>query len=187
MTFAQVDRARLTGDALRRWYVRSPDEIAQERAAAAAQTFHNFFNGKDPASQTPPLSARKPLSGGAQDDAGVEWTTTTANRWQGSEAGLNGPVTPHQNAAVYRPTNEGVDCIGCHGRLAPPTLPFPWTWGGGRLLRDTSTSPPSKPPERDRKQCDLQHRADTDICNGNRRKRRRRFATGVRLIAIHIA
>lgn len=31
MAFGQVDPARLEGEALRRWYLRSPDEIDDER------------------------------------------------------------------------------------------------------------------------------------------------------------
>lgn len=35
MTFGQVDSARLQGEALRQWYLRTPHEIEAERAAAS--------------------------------------------------------------------------------------------------------------------------------------------------------
>ena len=57
------------------------------------------------------------------------------------------------------------DCVGCHGRV-PPTLPFPFPMITPPVLREGSSRPPSKPPERDRKPCDLQYEFDTDICTG---------------------
>ena len=43
MAFSQVDPASLQGEALNRWYLRSPDEIEQERQAAQAQKYNAFF------------------------------------------------------------------------------------------------------------------------------------------------
>ena len=44
MAFGQVDPARLEGEALRRWYARSPDEIDDERKRAAATRYDSFFS-----------------------------------------------------------------------------------------------------------------------------------------------
>lgn len=38
----QIDPARLEGEALRRWYLRSPQDIEQERQAVAAQRHDGF-------------------------------------------------------------------------------------------------------------------------------------------------
>lgn len=45
MAYGQIDPARLEGDALTRWYLRSPDNIEQERQEAAAQRYQDFFGG----------------------------------------------------------------------------------------------------------------------------------------------
>jgi len=43
MAFGQIDPSRLEGDDLRRWYMRSPADIDQERQQAAAQRYQDFF------------------------------------------------------------------------------------------------------------------------------------------------
>src|ERR1700759_4946175 len=43
-----IDPASLEGDDLTRWYLRSPDEIEQERQDAAAQQYQSFFGQTDP-------------------------------------------------------------------------------------------------------------------------------------------
>lgn len=43
MAVEQVDPGTLEGDALRRWYLRSPADIEQEREDAAAQRYQAFF------------------------------------------------------------------------------------------------------------------------------------------------
>jgi hypothetical protein len=43
-----VDPARLSGEALRRWYLRSPDEIAAEKQAAEKQRYQEFFSPAKP-------------------------------------------------------------------------------------------------------------------------------------------
>lgn len=80
--------------------------------------------------------------------------------------------TPTRLGQVDRPAaanssapNGVADCIGCHGRIPPP-FSFPFPIDGFPIFREGSSRPPSKPPERDRKQCDLQYASDTDICVG---------------------
>jgi hypothetical protein len=41
----QIDPARLEGDALRRWYLRSPDDIEGERLRRADQNYSEFYGG----------------------------------------------------------------------------------------------------------------------------------------------
>lgn len=43
MAYGQIDPARLDGDALTNWYLRSPADIEAERQAAAAQRYGDFF------------------------------------------------------------------------------------------------------------------------------------------------
>lgn len=45
MADGQMDPARLSGEALRRWYLRTPDEIERERQAAASRRHADFFGG----------------------------------------------------------------------------------------------------------------------------------------------
>jgi hypothetical protein len=40
-----TDPESLEGDALRRWYLRSPAEVEQERQAAADRRYQDFFYG----------------------------------------------------------------------------------------------------------------------------------------------
>lgn len=40
-----IDPATLQGDALRRWYLRSPTDIEQERQAAATRRYQEYFGG----------------------------------------------------------------------------------------------------------------------------------------------
>jgi hypothetical protein len=45
MAESQVDPARLHGEELRRWYMRSPAEIEEERQAAAQRRYDSYFGG----------------------------------------------------------------------------------------------------------------------------------------------
>ena len=117
----QVDPSRLEGDALARWYRRSPQEIEQERMGARTQAYDAFF-------------------------------------------------APARIGQVGRPTaanssapNGIADCIGCHGRIPPP-FSFPFPIDGFPIFREGSSRPPSKPPERDRKQCEMQDQRDREAC-----------------------
>ncbi len=161
MVSGQVDPARLSGDALRRWYLRSPVEIAQERLSASERAHYRFFGGE--AAVRPPMFAMRPAD--EAHGAPMLWTASSANRWRGQRDVSAGFQASSRGNTTAPPTaTDRDDCIGCHGRLRPPTIPFPWTWGRSR--RDNPNSTPPKPPERDRKQCELQYEFDTDICNG---------------------
>jgi hypothetical protein len=52
MAFGQIDPARLEGDALTRWYLRSPAEIEDERRRAAAKAYDAFFSQEGSATDT---------------------------------------------------------------------------------------------------------------------------------------
>ena len=51
-----IDPASLQGEALRRWYMRSPDDLEKERQARYDQRYGEFFAGKGPITVIPPLS-----------------------------------------------------------------------------------------------------------------------------------
>lgn len=48
MADGQVDPARLKGEALRQWYLRTPADIAAEREAAASKRYAEFIGGARP-------------------------------------------------------------------------------------------------------------------------------------------
>ena len=121
MPARQVDPARLEGDALARWYRRSPQEVEREREMASRRAYDAFFV-RDGASAFGQLMAK--TSSGPEAIA---------------------------------------DCVGCHGR-APPMFTFPFRQVTPPVSREGSSRPPSKPPERDRKQCEIQDQRDREIC-----------------------
>lgn len=94
MADRQIDPARLQGEALRRWYLRSPQELEEERRAAAAQRYEDFFGGRrdrDPGfSQSsgtavrnidPGFSAGDHVSGD-DGDPGFRAMPTGSNDWR---------------------------------------------------------------------------------------------------------
>lgn len=100
MVYGQIDPARLEGDALTRWYLRSPDDIEQERQEAAAQRYRNFFRGNagvdpDPGFEagleTPTQDVDPGFNGGdeapAKDvDPEFSWVQVGPNRWRSVSA-----------------------------------------------------------------------------------------------------
>lgn len=66
MAFGQIDPARLEGDDLRRWYMRSPADIEQERQKAAAQRYQDFF-GAGPDEPEPDIDDEPPAYGQDSD------------------------------------------------------------------------------------------------------------------------
>lgn len=98
MPDGSIDVGSLVGDALAKWYLRSPAEIEQERRHAAARHYQDFFygtTGEDPH----PESARRalavdhdadsvasvaPLSSASQDlDPGFSWAQVGPSRFRG--------------------------------------------------------------------------------------------------------
>lgn len=174
MAFSPVDPASLQGEALSRWYLRSPDEIEQERQAAQAQKYDAFFGGTEPAdwptTSSPP--AYQDPSAAIGDDP--NWAANGVGRWQGQDQSAYGPAGGSQSgqfqlAAASQPAAAPgiVNCPTCHGRVPPP-LPFPFPFlPGGPFFRDTPSSPSgggSQPDRGDKKECYQQYESDSDIC-----------------------
>jgi len=174
MAFSPVDPSSLQGEALSRWYRRSPDEIEQEQQAVQAQKYDAFFGRTEPIG--PPATLRAPAYQGssAAIGDGPTWEAKCTTRWQGQDRPAGGP-TPHRQsrpyqlaAAFHSAAAPGiVNCPTCHGRIPSP-LPFPFPFlPGGPFFRDTPSPPSgggSQPDRRDKKECDLQYDSDSQIC-----------------------
>jgi cytochrome c553 len=165
MAYSQIDPARLRGDALTRWYRRSPSDIEQERQAAETQRYNAFVGQLRPTSQDA-LPDWGPATSGDHNEAGpnTSWSSQTGSihgsmRLAALDA-LEGNLAQRSQVATAVPT-----CTSCHGSHPEIPRPFPFPpslplW----FFRDGQGSTPSKPPERDRKQCEIQDQRDREIC-----------------------
>jgi len=122
MVYGQIDPARLEGDALTRWYLRSPDDIERERQEAAAQRYQNFFRGNagvDPDAgfeaglETLTQDGDPGFNGGdeapAKDvDPEFSWVQIGPNRWRSVSAS-------DDMSSVPEPTN-GLHAVGTESR-----------------------------------------------------------------------
>lgn len=178
MTFGQVDPARLQGEALRRWYLRTPDEIEAERAAAAAQAYDAF-------SSQPRSKAASAFGNTARSatDASPNFravgNTAVIRRDHEYHAGGDEPLSPRaDNWSPYvqvAATSPGFwdywsprGCANCHG-YTPGTLPpvggqSPFPPGYSPRSGGAGGSSGSQPDRRDKKECDLQYQSDSEIC-----------------------
>ena len=174
MAFSPVDPSRLQGEALNRWYLRSPDQIARERQAAQATKYDAFFGRTEPAVSptTSPAPAYQGSSAATGD--GPTWAVNGSNRLQGHDRSAFGSAEGRQSsqfqlAAASQPASAPgiVNCPTCHGRV-PPLLPFPFPYlPGGPFFRDTPSTPSgggSQPDRRDKKECEQQLESDSQIC-----------------------
>jgi hypothetical protein len=115
-----IDVGSLEGDALTRWYLRSPAEIEQEREDAAAKRYQDFFSrpsGADPGagfSGEAPAADRDvsydfagPLPSTSQDvDPGFTWAQVGPNRFRSvrltsdDHSGETSPLGPTSYSAA---------------------------------------------------------------------------------------
>jgi hypothetical protein len=158
MAYGQIDPARLAGEALTRWYLRSPADVERERQAAAAQNYHDFFGGAD-------------CTANQQDGTSIEQSSSDLDGPQSAQEGVGrwGPGGSLEDG-VYRPAQDGIEksavaanvgnCVGCHQGLPPVPVPLPLV----PLFRGTPSFPSSGQPHDDRKQCEMQDRNDRGIC-----------------------
>jgi len=174
VAFSPVDPSRLQGEALNRWYLRSPDEIEQERQAAQAQKYDAFFARTEPADSPTASPAPAYQDSSAATGDGPTWEKNGTNHWRRwDQSGYGLAAAPQsgqfQLAAMSQPAAAPgiVNCPTCHGRV-PPLLPFPFpVLPGGPFLRDTPSTPSgggSQPDRRDKKECEQQLESDTQIC-----------------------
>jgi hypothetical protein len=166
MAFGQIDPARLEGDALRRWYLRSPEDLEGERLRRAERSHKEFYGGL--------RNLREQASPGAdqsQFSTGFDPAPTQDGAFQVAE--YDAPARGRQASAQARKPQATVgDCLDCHGKL-PPLSPNPWLPPPfGKLplpdslpmFRDLPGATPSGPRNEGRKECELQERNDRRIC-----------------------
>lgn len=174
MAFGQMDPARLRGDALRRWYLRSPSDIEEERRQKAASAYDVFF--------TPPTTNRtfeqSPTSEGAKGDGSwSSWQQRDDGRWRGERARTDS-LSSHGQYQLAAASPRGFwdywspkGCQNCHG-YTPETLPpiggrspFPPNYsprtGGG-----SGDSARPRDEWSDRPQCNQQFETDRIVCQG---------------------
>ncbi|MEO8115175.1 MAG: HNH endonuclease signature motif containing protein [Phenylobacterium sp.] len=110
-----IDPASLQGDALTRWYQRSPWEIEQERQAAEARRHDDFFGAirhadSDPGfgrrSEEPPGNVDPGFSRGfdtpAKDiDPGFNWVAVGPNRWRSERIYVHGHPQGTEDRASF--------------------------------------------------------------------------------------
>jgi len=141
------DPASLSGEALTRWYQRSPRDLERARQLQADDRYDAFI-GTGKTQPKPSLQLASGLSGPARGQFAVSLPTTAV------------PVSRNQIGHV---------CVSCHDPVALPPTMFPWpVWPMRPLKRDTPNPPPGEPkqdPNRERKQCEIQLQRDVAICN----------------------
>ncbi len=181
MPYGQIDPARLNGDALTKWYLRSPAEIEEEKRQAASRAYDAFFSQPDdPQPHGDSEAASMPAA--ASTDAGsshadVISRQTGPNRLRSERASVPLPMSDADTsgfqlaAATFPawgrwPING---CINCHnpqtGDLLPGRSPAPRPpmfsprdggAGGGSSSRRGEWS--------DKPQCNQQFNNDRRIC-----------------------
>lgn len=174
MAFGQIDPARLEGEALRRWYVRSPAEIEDERRRAVDATYRAYFF---PRSQSAPAERDTAAEGAPGFDRdGYIWSQVGERRWKSSRAPVERPVGNNQarRLAAAPPTDfwdDWTPCntLSCHGRPAPSAPPR----GGGEAplpppylprVGGATGGSPQEPRREKHPQCEMQERQDRGIC-----------------------
>ena len=164
MPYDPVDPASLEGEDLTSWYLRSPQEIEQQRQAAAQQRYNQFFYGDG--SRDPPADDQA-ASGAYSSDQPPTFADTSG----GVAPGL-------QKVSFVTPAGAAPDasCPTCHAPLPPssplpqpnwPSFPSGWNpvFPAWPMLRDmVGGGGGSKPPRKTPKQCEIQYDQDADVC-----------------------
>lgn len=182
MAYSPVDPMSLQGEALRRWYIRSPNDIEEERRRAHAQRFEAFFGGGRRPSQAPTPKIHNQHSEALAVQASEPiWASIDSSRWSSRPApslGFNANegrvpnrIGSHgasrsgacQSAKGWAAPKGGVNCVSCHGRIAPQ-VPSPFPWTNPPATRNMLQTPPADPPRGPPKQCEIQNARDTEIC-----------------------
>jgi hypothetical protein len=179
MAFGQIDPARLEGDALTSWYLRSPAEIAEERRKASEQAYNAFFD-QSGETQADPQTADDHASATSADAVQPMWRQVGPNRWRSDSTVPGRPpqgenISPDGSYQLAAAASPGFwdywgyhGCQNCHG-YTPQTLPPV----GGHGLFPPNYSPrigggsggSSPEPRREKyPQCEMQERQDRGIC-----------------------
>lgn len=111
MAEGQVDPARLQGEALRRWYVRSPADLEEERGAATQRRYDSYFGGegsKASADELAQLRREQASFGQIRRQADIE------NSWLAA-----GALAPVAMVAGL----EGAAALGVRALQSPAAMP----------------------------------------------------------------
>jgi hypothetical protein len=180
MASGQIDPARLDGDALRQWYLRSPADIEEEKRQAAARAYDAFFSQPEDTQRDDGWAAAPGPATGSPADASNGgdriWRQVGPNRFQSARASADSmPASDadagYQLAAATFPAwgrwpING--CVNCHnpqtGDLLPGSSPTPRPpmfipregGSGGSSSRRGQWG--------DKPQCDQQFEMDREIC-----------------------
>jgi hypothetical protein len=163
----QIDPARLEGDALRRWYLRSPEDIEGERLRRAERSYSEFYGGLRKLSQQASSAPSHSQFATGSDPASAR---DGAFQVAAYDAPAHSPRPAASGPRKPQATPDG--CIDCHGAwpsvtpppgMLPPFGKFPLP-GGFPMFRDLPGAMPSGPRNEGRKECELQERTDRDIC-----------------------
>lgn len=165
MAFGQIDPARLDGEALKRWFLRSPSQIEEERRGTTTRAYDAFISQPDGSQQTD--------NGTFTDIGETTWSRAGSNRWRGQRSSTeqrqsdeSSPISSQRYALAAAHPNSLWNywsfkgCQNCHG-YRPETLPpagrhspFPPSHS---FRSNGSNGPGRSPPERQNpKQCDQQ-------------------------------
>ena len=129
MPDVSIDPGSLEGNALARWYLRSPSEIEQERQAAAARRYQDFFYGPSGAGPDPGFSGGAPtFERDLEPDSAARLPSTSQDvdpRVSGSASGLAAqPINPSIGnlsgpppAAYFGAPQPAANAFGRRGRV----------------------------------------------------------------------
>jgi len=158
MAYSQIDPSRLEGDDLRRWYMRSPAEIEEERQQAADQRYQDFFGDNrdvdpdtitDDESQPADVDSH-PVSRTYSDspiedvDPGFTWVADGPNRFRSVPiSGDDGGPSPARDPAgpTIQPSNSSARV---RNGLAPVSMTRPQP--GATTPAPPAPSPNTNPP-----------------------------------------
>jgi len=180
MAFGQIDPARLDGDALRQWYLRSPADIEEERRQAASRAHDAFFSqADDPQSAGRPEAASTPAApaGASPSDAAFTSRQIGPNRFRSERApadpapGPAGDLGSYQLAAAAMPARGYFPipgCVSCHGPqpASPPPANGPAPRPPTFVPRIGDSGGASAGGSRsDKPQCEQQAELDREVCS----------------------
>lgn len=139
MAYGQIDPARLHGDALTQWYLRSPSDIEEEKRQAPSRAYDAFFSQPEDRQSDGGLEAASMPTPASNDtrstDADVIWRQIGPNRYRSERASeqiSSADTRGFQLAAAKFPAwgrwpING--CFNCHdtrtGDLLPGSGPTP--------------------------------------------------------------
>lgn len=173
MAFGQIDPARLDGDALKRWYLRSPADLEEERQRAASHAYNAFFSQPDEDQPDSNPRATSVQSTGVPSDTDLLWRQVGPNRFRSDRAAPDSAPTAADDsggyqlaAATFPPWGRLpiLGCANCHdpqsgallpnGPTPPPPIHSPRSSGAGGY----------RPDGGDKKECEQQRESDSKIC-----------------------